>query len=243
LDEVVHLCARANGRSTKLPPINTRVGADFDPVVNDHGADVRHFHQAVALWIWSIAEAISADRHVLMKDDAPAESAAVPYDGIRVNDRAGTDDDVWIDSRSSVQHNGIADLTSCIDTDMGSDANLPPESGAGVNECSRVNPHLRHRLRRLERLKQLDHRDFSVRHEDQRPQRVAVQIPWVKTVIDNGRSSLGSIPIARKLRRRNESDLLGRRIIKRIDAPDQYIAIAAQLALDTSCQLFDCKFW
>src|SRR3954465_9844884 len=95
LDLVVELHAPLDQRVVHGAAVDGRVGADLDVVADAHRADLRDLHPAPT--VVGDAEAVGADHHAGMHDDALAEGAAIVDDDARIEAAVVADLDVVAD--------------------------------------------------------------------------------------------------------------------------------------------------
>ena len=118
LDEIVDLGALADHRVAAGAAVDRRVGADLDVVLDDDPADLRHLE--VAARAHGEAEAVLADAHAGMDDDAVADQRVAaaslpapiaqsrpirtcgPMTRVRTDDRAGADLGARADDRAGI---------------------------------------------------------------------------------------------------------------------------------------------
>ena len=127
LHEVIDLGALADHRVLERAAVDAAVGADLHVVLDDDAADLRHLE--VTLAAHGEAEAVLADPHARMQDDAvahqrvrdarpgadvaaPADRHAVAHHGARRHHRAApdlglaADDGAGLDANVALQHRG-----------------------------------------------------------------------------------------------------------------------------------------
>src|SRR5205085_2782671 len=95
-------------------PIDRRIGANLDVVFDDDVGELLNL-QVRAVLLARKAEAVGADDHTVVEDDAVADAHAFADARLRVNDavvadaRTGTDRDVRVDDRARADRRPGAD--------------------------------------------------------------------------------------------------------------------------------------
>src|SRR5215203_6634367 len=117
LDEVIDLRPRPDQRVAAAAAVDRRVRADLDIVADDHAPELRHLE--VALRPHHVAEAILADAHAGVEDDAVAEHRVA--DGDLRGDGAVA-----------------ADADTRPDDAVGADARPRPDLGPGPDDRARI---------------------------------------------------------------------------------------------------------
>ena len=113
LDEVVDLGPLTDDGPAQRRPVDRRVGADLDVVLDDHAADLRDL--AVRASVEGIAEAVTADHRAGVHDDATAEMHALAQHDPRV------------------QHAPLPHLDAGADVGERMDPNVRADDGAGAD--------------------------------------------------------------------------------------------------------------
>ena len=163
LHEVVHLCAPTHDCILDTAAVDTRIGADFNVVLQDTPAHVRD--PDVTLRVGEIAEPVPADHCARLQHDPAPDSAPA------IADRSRPDGGIVAYHHSVAQRHALRQSAS------GTQAHVPaqhherpyrhvgPEDGTGSNASRRVDPHLG-RLGRIERLQHPHEGPVRVRHHD-----------------------------------------------------------------------------
>ena len=112
LDEIINFRALADDRVLKGAPIDGRIGADLDVVLDDDPADLRHLE--VPAGAHGEAEAVLADAHARMDDDPVADEGM--GDG-----RQGADVAVAADGDAVADHGAGGDARAAPDAGLGGD--------------------------------------------------------------------------------------------------------------------------
>ena len=104
LHEIINFGALADDRVLKGAAIDGRIGADLDVVLDDDAADLRHLEVAAAAH--GEAEAVLADAHARMDDDAVADqgvgdASPGPDVAVAADGDAIADDGVGGDARAA----------------------------------------------------------------------------------------------------------------------------------------------
>ena len=112
LDQIINFRAFADDRVLKGAPVDGRIGADFDVVLDDHPADLRHLQ--VPAGAHGEAEAVLADAHARMDDDPVADEGM--GDGRQRPDVA-----VAADGDTVADHGAGGDARAAADAGLGAD--------------------------------------------------------------------------------------------------------------------------
>src|ERR1700681_198613 len=135
LHQVIDLGALADGGIAPGAPVDCRPGADLHVVLDDDATDLRHL-DVPPLSILNVTEAILADAHAGMHDDAIADQ--------RVHDaRTGTDRAIAADAHVGADHRIGADQRAA------SDLGARTDHGAGLYHDSVLQPRIAIDHRRL----------------------------------------------------------------------------------------------
>src|SRR5690348_7193127 len=108
LNEIVDFCAAADARFADGGAVNRAIGLNLDVVFDDGDAGLLHFVPAAVRFARE-AEAVAADYHSVLENDAVADAAIFADDGMAVREEVVADAGAAIDADKTVQHGAAAD--------------------------------------------------------------------------------------------------------------------------------------
>src|SRR5271155_255002 len=145
LHEIVNFRAAADLRLADRGAVNGGVSLDFDVIADDGGARLTHF-VPMAVRFAREAEAVAADDHPVLQQDAMAEAAILANAGVGVGEEIVADARAAINRDETVQDRVTTDLDVFVNETVGADVRADSDPGGACDDGRSV--HARGVVRR-----------------------------------------------------------------------------------------------
>lgn len=147
LDEIVDFDSVLNPSSTKPGPVDRRVRADFNVVINLNDPDLRDF--LISAFDRFKSETVGADDSSAVNDYARADFRSFTNRHVWINKARLSDCTFVADVTSGADQGFVSNPCSCFNDGMRLDGNAIPKFRAGINNGRWMYPRLEYnRLRR-----------------------------------------------------------------------------------------------